>query len=230
MPPRVLIIEDEAAIADTLVYALKTDGFEPVWHTTGEEGRRRLAEGGIALVILDIGLPDVNGLELCKEIRRDSTVPVMFLTARSAEIDRVVGLEIGADDYLVKPFSPRELVARVKAILRRSAGPEPVERPPQRGNGLFHIDKSRMEISYRDRPLELSRSEFNLLATLVRHPGRVFSREELMNLAWEDPEVCLDRTVDAHIKNIRGKLRAVDPKGDPIETRRGFGYCLKEAP
>jgi two-component system catabolic regulation response regulator CreB len=230
MPPKVLIIEDEAAIADTLVYALKTDGFEPVWHTTGQDGRRRLAVGDIALIVLDIGLPDISGLEVCKQIRRESAVPIMFLTARAEEIDRVVGLEIGADDYLVKPFSPRELTARVKAILRRTARTEPAADNPPTVAAVFRIDTTRMAISYLGTPLELSRSEFNVLATLVKHPGRIFSRDELMNLAWENPEACLDRTVDAHIKNIRGKLRAVDPKRDPIETRRGFGYGLKEAP
>jgi two-component system catabolic regulation response regulator CreB len=230
MAPKVLIIEDEAAIADTIVYALKTDGFEPVWHTTGQDGRRRLAAGDIALIVLDIGLPDISGLELCKEIRRGSAVPIIFLTARAEEIDRVVGLEIGADDYLVKPFSPRELAARVKAILRRTARPDDgADRQPAVA-AVFRIDTTRMAISYLGTPLDLSRSEFNVLATLVKHPGRVFSRDELMNLAWEHPEACLDRTVDAHIKNIRGKLRAVDPKRDPIETRRGFGYCLRDAP
>jgi two-component system catabolic regulation response regulator CreB len=235
MAQRILLIEDEPAIADTIVYALKTEGFEPVWATTGAEGRQRLADGGIALIVLDVGLPDISGMELCKEIRKSSTIPVIFLTARTGEIDRIVGLEIGGDDYMVKPFSPRELTARVRAVLRRSlssekstacavAGPVPAgnETPP------LSIDTSRMSIICFGKPLDLTRCEFKLLAALMSHPGRVYSRESLKEIAWEEPEFSLERTVDTHIKTIRNKLRAAKQGFDPIETRRGFGYALKE--
>jgi two-component system, OmpR family, catabolic regulation response regulator CreB len=235
VPQTILVIEDESSIADTITYALKTEGFSPVWCPTGTEGKQRLSEGDIALVILDIGLPDISGIELCKEIRQDSTVPVIFLTARNDEIDRVVGLEIGGDDYMVKPFSPRELTARVKAVLRRfstaqqqhPAETAPVE--PEKIPAPFSIDTSRMSILYHDAPLELTRCEFRLLEALLQHPGRVYSREQLKEIAWDEPEYSLDRTVDTHIKTIRNKLREIKPGIDPIETRRGFGYALKES-
>jgi two-component system, OmpR family, catabolic regulation response regulator CreB len=232
MPERILLIEDEPAIADTIVYALKTEGFDPLWCATGAEGRAGAARGGIALVILDIGLPDANGLDLCREIRTTSRTPVIFLTARASEVDRVVGLELGADDYVVKPFSPRELVARVRAVLRRSsaAAPAVAKNVPASAAGRFAVDVSAMTISYHGTALELARTEFRILQTMVGHPGRVFSRRELMEAAWDQPEVSLERTVDTHIKTIRRKLEHVRPGEDPIETRRGFGYAVKVRP
>lgn len=233
VPPKILLIEDEPSIADTLVYALKTEGFEPFWCATGEAGLAALSAQPIALVVLDVGLPDVNGFELCKRIRAQSAVPVLFLTARSSEIDRVVGLEIGGDDYLVKPFSPRELTARIRAILRRApagngdTGPAPAA-APSTAAPRFTLDEARCRICFRGQPLDLTRYEFRLLKTLLSQPGRVFSREQLMVAAWEEPGASLDRTVDAHIKTLRAKLRAVDAANDPIQTHRGLGYSLKE--
>jgi two-component system catabolic regulation response regulator CreB len=235
MAQKIVVIEDEAAIADTITYALKTDGFDPIWTVTGAEGRARLLEGDIALVILDIGLPDISGIELCKQIRKSSSIPIIFLTARADEIDRIVGLEIGGDDYIVKPFSPRELTARVKAVLRRSPsqGCSDVQggavTPAAEKKSPFVVDDSRRCIVYFGAALDLTRCEYNLLRTLIVHPGRVYSREALKEIAWEDPEFSLDRTVDTHIKTIRNKLRAIKPEYDPIETRRGFGYALKES-
>jgi two-component system, OmpR family, catabolic regulation response regulator CreB len=236
MRQKILVVEDEAAIADTIVYALETDGFDSVWASTGAEGRSFLKNSDISLVILDIGLPDISGTELCKEIRQHSTVPIIFLTARNDEIDRVVGLEIGGDDYIAKPFSPRELTARVRAVLRRfqpSSEPPPAVHAPEVPQPVidtpFLIDEARMSVSYFDVPLELTRCEFRLLRTLINHPGRVYSRESLKETAWDEPEFSLDRTVDTHIKTIRGKLRAIRPDRDPIETRRGFGYALRES-
>jgi two-component system, OmpR family, catabolic regulation response regulator CreB len=236
MTQKILVIEDESAIADTIVYALKTDGFEPLWATTGARGKQLLNKETIALIILDIGLPDMSGMELCKEIRKTSAVPVLFLTARANEIDRIVGLEIGGDDYVTKPFSPRELTARVKAILRRSASPEKpdpssVSAPVSSSvpHSRLAVDDARMSITYFDTPLDLTRCEFKLLRVLIAHPGRVYSRDALKEIAWDEPEFSLDRTVDTHIKTIRNKLRAIKPECDPIETRRGFGYALKES-
>lgn len=233
MTQTILVIEDESSIADTITYALQTEGFEPVWCATGTEGRKLLAHNDIALVILDIGLPDISGIELCKEIRQKNNVPIIFLTARSDEIDRVVGLEIGGDDYMVKPFSPRELTARVKAVLRRFSSGTPVL-PPRKSTLCsdthsmpFSVDTIRMSIFYHDMPLDLTKCEFKLLETLIQHPGRVFSREQLKEIAWDEPEYSLDRTVDTHIKTIRNKLRKIQPDVDPIETRRGFGYALR---
>jgi len=224
MKIKILIIEDEPAIADTIQYALVTEGFDTRILAAGRPAISLLSEDRFDLVILDIGLPDINGMELCKQIREKNSLPIIFLTARSEEVDRVVGLEIGADDYVVKPFSPRELSARVKAILRRTRHSR---------NGLstcsiFSLDPVRRQIIYCSRPLDLSKYEFNLLTALVRRPGQVFSRDQLMVLAWEDPNASMDRTVDAHIKNIRAKLKAITPDTDPIVTHRGIGYSLKE--
>jgi two-component system, OmpR family, catabolic regulation response regulator CreB len=240
--PRILIVEDEPAIADTLIYALKTDGFAPEWCATGRAGLAALAAKSFALVVLDVGLPDGSGFDVCKQIRFRLSVPVLFLTARNTELDRVLGLELGGDDYLVKPFSPRELTARVKAILRRTNGPggpatqsaTVSSNPPGqvRSAGVatseFAVDDERCSIRFRGVPLELTRYEFRLLKLLVAKPGRVYSRDQLMNTVWEDPGASLDRTVDAHVKMIRAKLRAVAPDADPIQTHRGLGYSLRD--
>jgi len=232
----ILIIEDEPAIADTLVYALKTEGFASEWYATGRAGLAAWATKSFALVVLDVGLPDGSGFELCKAIRARSAVPIIFLTARNTELDRVLGLELGGDDYLAKPFSPRELTARVKAILRRvhaggtpEAGPSVESRRDDVAEG-FVVDGERCAISYRGVALELARYEYRLLKTLAEKPGRVFSREQLMAAVWEDPGASLDRTVDAHIKTLRAKLRAVAPDSDPIQTHRGLGYSLRCVP
>ena len=224
---KILVVEDEPSISDTVSYALSTEGFEPLLCRTAREGLDALVVHEPALAILDVGLPDTNGFELCKSIRAQSNIPVLFLTARAEEVDRVVGLELGADDYMVKPFSPRELVARVRAILRRSQ--EAASTRPAAPSKAFVIDESRVTISFKGEPLDLSRTEYRLLCVLVRNPGRVYSRDELMDRAWEEPDMSLARTVDTHIKTIRSKLRAIDADGDYIVTHRGFGYSLKEA-
>jgi two-component system catabolic regulation response regulator CreB len=222
---RILVVEDEPAIADTIVYALATEGFEPVWCATGGAALEAVERAPCALAILDIGLPDTNGFDLFKRLaQRAPALPAIFLTARTGEIDRVVGLELGADDYIAKPFSPRELVARVRTVLRRlqrTAAPTP-------HSGAFAVDDERKTIRYRGRPLALSRYEYRLLKALVERPGRVFSRDELMHKAWDDPGASFDRTVDAHIKTLRVKLRAIDPQADPIQTHRGMGYSLRD--
>lgn len=233
MPHHILIIEDEPAIADTLTYALSTDGFEAVWCATGEAALAALGQAVFDLALLDVGLPDINGFDLFREISRRQALPVIFLTARSGEIDRVVGLELGADDYISKPFSPREVCARVRSVLRRSARAgqptqEAAAAKPAPRNGPFAIDDERKSICFHGHALELSRTEYRLLKTLVERPGRVYTREELMTHAWDHPEVSLDRTVDAHIKLLRAKLRAAAPGCDPIQTHRGMGYSLKE--
>ena len=223
---RILLVEDEPAIAENIVYALRTEAFDPVWCTTGQEALVRLAETPFSMAILDVGLPDMSGFDLCRRLRALSALPIVFVTARKEEIDRVVGLEIGADDYIVKPFSPRELTARVKAILRRTeaqTAPHPAA-PAAR----LVVDEERCEIRYLGVPLALSRYEYRLLKALAQHPGRVFSREQLMEQAWDEPESAFDRTVDAHIKTLRAKLRAVRDEEDPIRTHRGMGYSLKE--
>src|SRR4051812_10382205 len=232
MKPTILIVEDEPGIADTLQYALRTDGFEPAWCATGEEALGRIAAAPPSLVILDVGLPDASGFEIFKRIRATSEVPVVFLTARSDEIDRVVGLELGADDYIAKPFSPRELVARVRGVLRRSAKAG----APQAGaaaaatiaSGPIAVDEGKMQVRYYGRALELSRYEFGLLKTLASRPGHVFTREALLDRVWGDDSDSMDRTVDAHVKTLRAKMKAIAPLQEPIRTLRGSGYALAE--
>jgi two-component system catabolic regulation response regulator CreB len=221
---KILIVEDEPAISETIQYALETDGFETHCLSSGTPVRALLEEQPVDLIVLDIGLPDLNGVELCKEIRKTHALPIIFLTARTNEIDRVVGLEIGADDYVVKPFSPRELAARIKAVLRRTQKPGATQ-PARRA---FQIDETRRRISYFGTAVELSRYEYNLLKVLVLRPGHVLSRDQLMELAWAEPEASMDRTVDAHVKMIRAKLKAIKPEIDPITTHRGIGYSLKD--
>jgi two-component system, OmpR family, catabolic regulation response regulator CreB len=230
MKARILIVEDEPGIADTLQYALRTEGFEPAWCATGEEALASARAEPPALVILDVGLPDTSGFEVFKRLRAISDVPVVFLTARSDEIDRVVGLELGADDYINKPFSPRELVARVRGILRRSSKPaEPGAAPPKTELALpVVVDAGRRQIRYYGRALELSRYEFGLLQTLASRPGHVFSRDALLDRVWGDATESLDRTVDAHVKTLRAKMKLVAPALEPIRTHRGSGYALAE--
>ncbi|HRE19274.1 MAG TPA: two-component system response regulator CreB, partial [Rhodocyclaceae bacterium] len=174
------------------------------------------------------GLPDVNGFDLCRQLRAFSEVPVIFLTARAGEIDRVVGLEIGADDYLTKPFSPRELVARIRVILRRSGKAN--GHPPPAAGGPFRLDPEQARIWFHNAPLDLTRYEYLLLKTLLAHPERIYSREQLLQLVWTAPEHSLDRTVDTHIKTLRAKLRGIDAGSDPIRTHRGLGYSLSLRP
>lgn len=229
MSENILIVEDEPSIADNITYALSTEGFNAHWCASGREGLAVLEAGRIDLVILDVGLPDVSGFELAREIRKLFDVPIIFVTARSSEIDRVVGLEIGGDDYMVKPFSPRELTARVRAVLRRTAGrTQSVQSVAPKLRSPFHIDEARYSISFLGNQLELSRYEFRLLRVLALNPGRVFTRDQLMELAWDEPDMSLERTVDTHIKTIRQKLRAVAPDEEWIVTLRGIGYSLKE--
>jgi two-component system catabolic regulation response regulator CreB len=230
MKPRILIVEDEPGIADTLQYALRTDGFEPAWCATGEEALASARASPPALVILDVGLPDASGFEIFKRLRETSDVPVVFLTARSDEIDRVVGLELGADDYIAKPFSPRELVARVRSVLRRTAkaSATAVANPGPTSAGPIVVDEGRMQVRYYGRALELSRYEFGLLKTLASRPGHVFTRETLLDRVWGDDSDSMDRTVDAHVKTLRAKMKQVAPLLDPIRTLRGSGYALVE--
>lgn len=220
----ILIVEDELAIADSIAYALRTDGFTPRHVALGQEALDAMRAGGEvpALIVLDVGLPDMNGFEVCRQLRQFCNVPVIFLTARSDEIDRIVGLEIGADDYVTKPFSPRELVARIRVVLRRLA-PQPVNA------ARFEVRELEARILYRGQVLDLTRYEYLLLKVFIEHPGHVLSRAQLMDWVWADAADTLDRTVDAHIKSLRAKLRVIDSSSDPIQTHRGMGYSLSPA-
>ncbi|HMU84217.1 MAG TPA: two-component system response regulator CreB [Leptospiraceae bacterium] len=216
---KILIVEDEPAIADALLFALRADGFTADHARTAQEARPLVADAD--LLILDVGLPDTNGFDLLRDLRTKSQVPVLILTARSEEVDRIVGLELGADDYVTKPFSPREVVARARAILRRSS-----KKPDKQS--AFDVDESRAVIRYFGKVLILSRTEYRMLALFLSRPGWVFTRENIMDAAWEEPEESFDRSVDTHIKNIRAKLKEIRSDLDPIVTRRGIGYSIQE--
>jgi two-component system, OmpR family, catabolic regulation response regulator CreB len=220
----VLLIEDEPSIADMVVYALKSEGFCAEWRRLGREGVAWLQQNPeTALLILDIGLPDGNGFEFCKEIRRFSEIPIVFLTARNEEVDRIVGLEIGGDDYMGKPFSPRELTARVKAILKRN---RLAWTTGAQAASCFEIDTSRCRIRYHDCWLDLTRYEYEVLRTLLRQPERIYSRSEIMDRVWPEPGESLERAVDTHIKTLRAKLHRVREDENPIKTHRGMGYSI----
>jgi two-component system catabolic regulation response regulator CreB len=232
--PRVLIVEDEPAIRDNIQFVLESEGFETLQLGTGQAVQGLLAGAGLGidLVLLDVGLPDINGIDLLKQIRVHHSTPVIMLTARSAELDRVLGLELGADDYVVKPFSPRELAARVKAVLRRFQSAQTLATaglpPAAASHDVWQVNREKRQVSYYNVVLTLSKFEYEILTTFIAHPGQVFSREQLMQRIWEQPEQSLDRTVDAHVKNLRAKLRAVRPDADPIVTHRGSGYALRD--
>ncbi len=232
----ILIVEDESAIAANLSYALATDGFTPQHVLLGQQALDLLQAPNAtlpALIVLDIGLPDINGFEVCRRLRQFSDVPVIFLTARADEIDRVVGLEMGADDYVVKPFSPRELVARIRAVLRRlqAAQPNPQTTLASNNNpaqaARLQVRSEEGRIVYCGEILNLTRYEFLLLKTLAERPEQLFSRAQLMDLVWTNAPDTLERTVDAHIKSLRSKLRQINAELDPIQTHRGLGYSLQ---
>ncbi|MEZ4358910.1 MAG: two-component system response regulator CreB [Kofleriaceae bacterium] len=221
--PLVLLAEDEIAIADATAYALRGEGLATERCALAGEVVPRVRRGGVDLVILDVGLPDGSGFDVCRELRTFTEVPVLFLTARSEVVDRVLGLELGADDYLCKPFSPRELVARVRA--RRPAADAPSAGWITRGE--FALDPEGHRIRYRDQVLELTRYEHAVLTALLRRPGAILSRAQLMERAWDADADSADRTVDTHIKTLRAKLRAAGATTDPIRTHRGLGYALE---
>jgi len=220
---RILVVEDEGTIADAVLYALRAEGLGAEHCLLGQPALDLLRKQAFDVVILDVGLPDITGFDLCRQLRAFSDVPVIFLTARGSEIDRVVGLELGADDYVVKPFSPRELVARVRARLRRVGG----STQGWRQVGEFAVDAAGQRIQFHGQPLPLTRYEYRLLKALIDRNGAILSREKLMEDVWRDAPDTVDRTVDTHIKTLRAKLHALAPDLDPIQTHRGLGYSVK---
>lgn len=237
--PHILILEDEPSIAESLVFVLQAESFTTHWETLAHKALAYIKVNPVDLIVMDIGLPDTTGFEVCKQLRKFSEVPVIFLTARGAELDRIIGLEIGADDYVVKPFSPRELAARVKAILKRtrpllavaqdaaSYAAKTDNTAPENPEQEFVIDDERKIILYRQQTLNLTRLEFSLLQTLVTQPGRVFGRDQLLDALGINPDAGYDRNIDGHIKTLRAKLRAIAPDAEPIKTQRGFGYAYQ---
>ena len=233
--PRILLLEDEPAIADTLLYALRSEGFEVEHVALARDALAAFARQAPDLAVLDVGVPDGNGFDVCRAIRKVSELPIVFLTARGEEIDRVLGLELGADDYVTKPFSPRELCARVKAILRRTAaGKQDAAAAKTPGmpaaDTMLQLDEGAQRIRCGGEPLALTRYEYLLLATLLKRPQRIFSRGELMDLVWGDAPDTSERTVDAHIKLLRAKLRACGVGAELIQTHRNMGYSLQAQP
>ena len=219
-PYTILIVEDEAKIASLLRdYLEKIGGYQTHWVDRGDEAMAAFEKVAPDLVLLDLMLPGMDGLEVCKAIRLKSEVPVIMVTALVEEIDRLLGLELGADDYICKPFSPREVVARVKAVLRRAGASE----HKALDSGL-QIDEELHTASLNDRQLKLSPVEFALLSRLAAQPGRVFSRDQLMSSIYDDYRIVSDRTVDTHVKNLRRKLADAGPDGELIESVYGVGY------
>ncbi|MEI7011624.1 response regulator [Leptospira licerasiae] len=217
----ILVTEDEPGIINTIRMVLESEGFRALTAMTGKECFDLLSESP-DLLVLDIGLPDSSGFEILKELRKKHSVPVILLTARESELDRVLGLELGADDYMVKPFSPRELVARIRAVLRRYDG-KSEERTTD-----FVTDEDKKIIYYYGKSLGLTPYEYKTLVLFIKRRGKIFTREEIMDLVWTEPEDSFDRAVDTVIKNLRARLKEIRPDLDPIETRRGQGYGLKE--
>jgi DNA-binding response OmpR family regulator len=224
---KILVVEDDPRISDVLEYALKTEGYEVQTAQRGREATEIARRSSPSLIVLDVGLPDIDGFEVCRIVRTFSDVPVIFLTSRSDEIDRVVGLEIGGDDYMVKPFSPRELLARIKAIRRRNQRPESAPASGSKSQlryGPITIDPEKFRIHCHGREIVLTAQEFKLLELLVRHPGRVFTREQVLDRAWGEDGLVADRTIDVHVKSLRRKFGDLEF----IETVRGVGYRARE--
>ncbi|WP_028863781.1 response regulator [Psychromonas aquimarina] len=221
----ILIIEDEAAIADTLIHVLTLDGFQVEWVPTGTQGLAVLQQKPVDLLILDIGLPDINGLELCKTIRGFSDIPIIFLSARSEEIDRVVGLEIGGDDYMTKPFSPREMLARVKLRLKpRAYQAANTGNSSNAEQSALQISLSDFDFKWNGQYLGLTAIEFKILNKLFAHKQQVFSREQLLDACGIACDAGYQRNIDSHIKTLRQKLKQHAPDAELIKTKRGFGY------
>lgn len=217
----VLVLEDEPKLARLLLDYLGAAGYATRWLADGREVAAAVAEKMPDLVLLDLMLPGRDGLSICRDLRAISEVPIVMVTAKVEEIDRLLGLELGADDYVCKPFSPRELVARVKAILRRSQRGQPID--PK----VLKIEQATYRASFRGATLDLTPVEFRLLVALAEHPGQVFSRDRLLDRLYTDHRVVTDRTVDSHIKNLRRKLEHAAPGQEPIRSVYGVGYKLE---
>jgi len=228
MSARILVVDDETAVTDLLAYNLRKAGYETLLAADGREALRLARQSNPDLILLDLMLPEVDGLDVCRELRKTSEVPVIMLTARGEEIDRVVGLELGADDYICKPFSMRELLARIKAVLRRAQPDEPTGKPSTilRGKGSLWLDVESRVVTVGEANLELTRLEFDLLNMLLTNTGRVLTRERLLEQVWGYDFVGDTRAVDSAIKRLRAKLRGASIEADSIEAVRGVGYRL----
>ena len=226
--PKILVVDDDPAIREVVRFALERAGFAVIEAADGKAALQGFAETAPDLVVLDVLLPGLDGIEVCRELRRRSAVPILFLSSKDEEVDRIVGLEIGGDDYLVKPFSPRELVARIKVQLRRIAAPDP---PPAAAgavlrHGRLSLDLERVQALWDGCEVALTATEFGILRTLMARPGKVYSRDNLMDGAYGIDKVVSDRTIDSHVRRLRAKFAAIG--AEPIETLHGFGYKLAD--
>ncbi|HEU4412272.1 MAG TPA: response regulator transcription factor [Polyangiaceae bacterium] len=225
---RILVVDDDPHLRDVVVYALEREGFAVDAAADGEAGLRAFGAGpGYDLVVLDVLMPELDGLEVCRRLRARGRTPIVFLSSKDDELDRVLGLELGGDDYVTKPFSPRELVARVRAVLRRASPPpaEPAPAPPPLRVGPVELDEARHEVRCEGAPVRLTVTEFGVLASLMRKPGLVLTRAQLMEHAYAYDNLITERTMDSHVKRIRRKFR--DAGFDPIETVYGLGYKFR---
>jgi two-component system OmpR family response regulator len=218
---RVLIVDDDPALREVVRIALARAGFETAEAADGPAALAMCAAAPPDLIVLDVMLPDMDGTDVCRTLRRRSAVPILFLSSRDDEVDKIVGLEIGGDDYMVKPFSPRELVARVRVLLRRGTPEAPAN---ILAHGRLALDLETLRVTWDGTELVLSATELGVLRTLLTRPGRVFSRDELMDRAYATERVVSDRTIDSHVRRVRAKFAALG--ADPVETLPGFGYRL----
>ena len=224
---KILLVDDEPKVCELIKAYLVKDGYDVIIAADGKSAIDQAQRHKPDLILLDLNLPELDGLEVCRTIRKQSNVPIIMLTARDEEVDKIVGLEIGADDYVTKPFSPRELAARVSAVLRRYR--EGLKQGEQIIAGELRLDPEKHEATYLGQPLSLTAAEFKLLSVLARNPGRVFTRLQLMDSAFGESYEGYERTIDAHIKNIRQKMSRLAPKSsNPLVTVRGVGYKLEK--
>ena len=227
--PRILLVDDERSVQKLLAWPLRKEGYDVVEAYDGREALNQFRDGGFDLIVLDLMLPKVDGFDVCRQIRSRSTVPIIMLTAKTEEIDKVLGLELGADDYITKPFSLREFRSRVKAVLRRAAltpAEESLEEPLE--DGELEIDFEKRIVTIRGEPVRLTYVEFEILAALARSPGRVFSRLQLLERVWGDAAYRDPRTVDVHIRHLREKLERDAKHPELIFTVRGVGYRFRD--
>tara|TARA_B100000029_G_scaffold482013_1_gene531585 strand:- start:277 stop:954 length:678 start_codon:yes stop_codon:yes gene_type:complete len=223
MTKNILIVEDESKLAKVLADYLEKDDFKTSHLIKGDEVIDWVKKNKPDLILLDLMLPGANGKDICKEIRSFSAVPIIMVTAMIDEIDRLIGLELGADDYICKPFSPKEVVARVKAVLRRT-DPDFINQTDQ---DEFNIDQDAFSISIRGKKLDLTPVEFRMMEMFMSQPGRVYNRDQILNNVFDDGRIVLDRTVDTHIKNLRQKLKEASPEKDYIRSIYGIGYSFE---
>jgi DNA-binding response OmpR family regulator len=229
MRGRVLIADDDPGILDVVSFALENEGYETVSVDSGEKALEAAAGDGFDVVVLDVMMPGTSGLEVCRRLRADSRVPILMLTAKDAELDRVLGLELGADDYVTKPFSVPELVSRVRAILRRRELDRSEGEGVIRSVGGVRVDLARHTVTVDDKPVQLTPSEFRLCALLAQEPERVFSRRQIMEYLWDSPYVGDQHACEVHISNLRRKLERDPSKPERIVTVRGVGYKFVSA-